>query len=297
MIGPPPNHASASLGSVTRRAYLEHVLSQQPCALCMDIDGTISATAPTVEAAMLLPGVRELLIEATHAFDLVATVSGRAIEDQRRMIGVIGVWHVGHHGYEWEELDSASGERRVVLLPETAPYLQEIEQALDEIEAELTPLVPGLWMERKGITGGIHWRRALDHGTAEGISVPVIERIAHTHGLRCHASKLAVEIFPPIITDKGEGLRRLVKMHQLRGMIYMGDDVSDTDAFLMLRERRAQGEGDGIAVGVLHLNSPEIVGDSSDILVRDTADIPGLLHWMLTTRMNPVTNRKKTADS
>ena len=119
--------------------YLQYILTLHPFGLCTDVDGTISETAPTVDAAVLLPGMRELLIKATEKFELVATISGRAVEDQRRMIGVPDIWHVGHHGYEWEELDTTTSEKRIMLYPGVEPYLAEVANALDEIEAELTP--------------------------------------------------------------------------------------------------------------------------------------------------------------
>jgi trehalose 6-phosphate phosphatase len=250
----------------------------------MDIDGTISATAPTVAAATLLPGVRDLLGQAAAAFDLVATVSGRAVADQRRMIDVPGVWHVGHHGYEWEKLDGETGEHHEVLLPEAAPYLEPMARALDESEAELAPLIPGLWMERKGITSGVHWRLSADSEAARAICVPTVARIAERHGLRMRESKLAVELFPPVTTDKGAGLLRLIETHQLRGVIYLGDDVSDTDAFLMLRERRRWGRGSGISIGVFHADAPEELMATSDILVDSTEEVPGVIEWMLRMR-------------
>ena len=259
-------------------------LLRGPCAPCMDIDGTISATAPTVDAAVLLPGMRELLTRAVGAFDLVATVSGRAVADQRRMIAVPGVWHVGHHGYEWEELDTTTGARREVLLPEAAPYLEPVARSLDEIEAALAPLVPELWMERKGITGGVHWRLAPDTTRAREVALPVVSRIAGRYGLRTRESKLAVELFPPVATDKGAGLRRLIETHSLQSVIYLGDDVSDTDAFRMLRDRRTLGQGPGISIGVLHRDAPSALIETADILISDTLLVPQLLECLLQLR-------------
>jgi trehalose-phosphatase len=264
--------------------YVRLVLAQEPCALCLDIDGTISATAPTVDAAVLLPGMRDLLIAATTVFDLVATISGRAVADQRRMIGVPGVWHVGHHGYEWEELDTTSGVRRTILLPEAAPYLANIESALDEIEVTLSPHLPGLWMERKGITGGVHWRLAEDHAAAETLAMPVVIRIAHAYSLRVRASKLAVELYSPILADKGIGLDRLIESHGLHGAIYIGDDVSDTDAFRLVRSKRQSTHFKGTAVAVLHQGSSPLLQEISDLVVSDVTQVPGLVRWLLTTR-------------
>jgi hypothetical protein len=40
-----------------------------------------------------------------------------------------------------------------------------------------------------------------------------------------------------VVTDKGEGIRRLIKQHGLNAVIFLGDDVSDLD---MLRTHRVQ---------------------------------------------------------
>lgn len=265
--------------------YLLEVLAQPSCALCTDIDGTISLTAPTVDAAVLLPGMRELLLEATHYFEVVATISGRGIDDQRRMIDIPAVWHVGHHGYEWEGYNKQQ-KRRKILYPRVRPYIAKIAKALDEIEVELTPLIPGLWMERKGVTGGIHWRLAEDHKSAETIAQPIIERIANRYGLRWRGGKMAIELFPPIATNKGEGLGRLIRTHHIKSVIYLGDDVSDTDAFFEIHKLREQKECLGISIGVLHHDAPQILKDGADILTNGTESVANLISWIISKRMS-----------
>lgn len=259
------------------------MLRMTPRGLCTDIDGTISSTAPTVDAAVVQPEMRQLLRDLAARFDLVATVSGRAVEDQRRLIGIPHVWHVGHHGYEWEELDTSTGERRSILLPEAAPYLPSIASALDEIEADLGPRVPGLWMERKGITGGIHWRLSDEQDAAEQLCTPIVRRIATEHGLRTREGKLAIELFPPIVTDKGQGLRRLIQRHHLKSVFYLGDDVSDADAFAAVQQLREQGECEGVAIGVLTADSPQLLSEWADFMVRGTSGVRTLMRWILRT--------------
>jgi len=58
-----------------------------------------------------------------------------------------------------------------------------------------------------------------------------VRRVAKAHGLRYRRGKLAFALFPPVLTNKGEGVRRLIEEHGLKSVIYLGDDVSDTDAF------------------------------------------------------------------
>ena len=75
----------------TLRNRLLATLAQRPCGLFSDVDGTLSAIAPSPDAAVLLPDVAELLTQARSAFDLVVAVSGRASDDARRLVGVPGL--------------------------------------------------------------------------------------------------------------------------------------------------------------------------------------------------------------
>ena len=68
-----------------------------------------------------------------------------------------------------------------------------------------------------------------------------MRRVAKARGLRYRGGKLAYELLPPIVTNMGEGIRRLIEEHRLQAVIYLGYDVTDTDAFRMLRAVRAQG--------------------------------------------------------
>jgi trehalose 6-phosphate phosphatase len=263
-----------------REAQLRTILAQHPCGLFTDIDGTISLTAPTVSDAVLLPNMRELLEEASHQFEVVATISGRSVEDQRRMINLPNIWHVGHHGYEWEEL-GPTGKKKTILYPEVEPYIAKVAAALDEIEEELAPKVQGLWMERKGITGGVHWRLAINEEEAERIAVPVIKRIARRYGLRTKGSKKAVELYPPISTNKGEGLRRIIKAHNIKGAFYFGDDVSDTDAFRELAKMKRQKECIGMSFGVVHHDTPEMIWKHADMLINGTENVARVIEWLI----------------
>jgi hypothetical protein len=50
--------------------------------------------------------------------------------------------------------------------------------------------------------------------------------VAKTAGLRYRGGKLAYELFPPVVTNQGEGIRRLVDRHGLRAVISFIDDIS-----------------------------------------------------------------------
>src|SRR5262245_31512812 len=143
-------------------ARIAQVLAARPCGLFSDLDGTLSAIAPTPETAVLLPGVRSLLEEARDMFDVVAVVSGRAAADVQQMVGVAGIIYIGNHGFEQLDQDGVAH-----VFPAALPYRQAITNVLDTLERTLAPRLPGLQIEPKGVTASIHVRNAADPPAAE----------------------------------------------------------------------------------------------------------------------------------
>src|SRR3954454_4110447 len=76
------------------------VLRDTPSAVVTDIDGTISAIAPTPAEAMVDPGAKAALDLLARKLAVVVVVSGRAPRDAAAMVGLPGVVYVGNHGLE-----------------------------------------------------------------------------------------------------------------------------------------------------------------------------------------------------
>ena len=74
-----------------------------------------------------------------------------------------------------------------------------------------------------------------------------------------------------MVTNKSEGIRRLIEQHGLMAVIYVGDDVSDTDAFRTLRAMRSRGSCMTLSVGVLHADSPGRLINSVDMVIDGPA--------------------------
>src|SRR5215213_7112718 len=76
------------------------VLRQTPAAVASDIDGTVSAIAPTPAEAMVDSGARAALALLAERLAAVAVVSGRAPQDGEAMVGLSELTYVGNHGLE-----------------------------------------------------------------------------------------------------------------------------------------------------------------------------------------------------
>lgn len=265
------------------RDLLLAALSSRPRGLLTDVDGTISAIAPSPEVATLLPGVRALLTEARHAFDLVAAVSGRAARDARRLVGVPELLYIGNHGLERLDPYTRTGKpnTRVRVHPAARESAGTVRQVLDAVGQELAPRFSGLRVEQKGATGSIHVRNTPDPLAAEEAVAARLEDVARATGLRVTRGKMVIELRPPVNVNKGTIVTELVREYTLASAIYLGDDVTDIDAFRVLRALTAKGVCRGVAIAVLHAEAPAHLAREADITLDSVEQIPGLLRWLL----------------
>ena len=91
---------------------------------------------------------------------------------------------------------------------------------------------------------------------------------AHAAGLLTHWGRKVLEVRPPVAIDKGRGVRLLLAGHDLVAGLYVGDDMTDLDAFAGLRALVDDGQlGAAICVGVRSDETPPQIEESADLLV------------------------------
>ena len=243
------------------------VLRQQPAALITDIDGTISAIAPTPFEAVVHAEALLALEQLTDLLAAVAVVSGRAPADGAAMVGLEQLTYVGNHGLE----------RIVRGAPWTHPVAEAarpaIAAALADIQAGVLAAgeAPWLIIENKGVTGTVHYRLAADPEAAAALLEPLAAVAAERHGLRVLPGRMIVELRPALALNKGTAIRDLVTELGLRGVVFFGDDVTDVDGFLALRALRDEGLATTLNVGVLAAETPEVVAQNVDLHVNGVA--------------------------
>lgn len=259
------------------RDRLRSVLALRPLGLFSDLDGTLSAIAPTPDAATLLPGVADLLAQALSIFDLVAIVSGRATADAQRMVGTQGILYIGNHGLEHLSEDG----KTIHVRPEAEPWVRAINHVLANIQGPLIERYPKLMVERKGVTATIHLRGVEEPQQAEEAIYRAIVEAASPEGLRVTRGKLVVELRPPLDVDKGVAIEGVIRARGLRGAIYLGDDQTDIDAFRTLQRLTSEGVCQGVAVAVLHDEAPAALAAEADMALPGAEAAPGFLRWLL----------------
>ncbi len=262
---------------------LAKLLSNTPGALFSDFDGTLSPVAPTPDTAEPAPGVRETLGAMTSKVAVVGIVTGRGIADASKRIDVPNLLYVGNHGLEW--LD----EHGHHVHPAGQEAKDALPEALREIEHRMLAHVPGdgVIFEDKVYSGSIHYRLAPDPGAVRDVLAPILDEIAREYGFWVSDGKMVFELRPGEAINKGSAVRQIIHDRELKSAVFLGDDVTDADAFRVLRELREESGIQTLAVGVLTLDTDPRVIESSDYLLDGVDDVVSMM-LELETLLPPV---------
>ena len=244
---------------------VEELLARSPFGLITDVDGTISEIAPSPQQARVCPACREHLAALTNTLELVAAISGRPVLQVREMVGIEGMVYIGNHGLErWHD-------GTVEFAPGAEEYAVKVLAALDELRDFLA--LEGLTFENKGVALAIHYRLCPDRESARQTILKIVETSASANQFRVLEGKMVVELRPPLEVNKGTAVKDLVERYQLRGGIYMGDDIGDIDAFRVMHQKGFS------SLCVIADETPDEVSREADFSVNGVSDVARFLKW------------------
>ena len=192
-------------------------------ALFPDVDGTLLHLADTPEAVEVsehLRGVVQALLPLLGG--AVALISGRGLDDLDRLFAPLKLPAAGLHGLEHR---GADGRSRMLGDP---GMLDAWRRPLADFAAAHN----GVLLEDKGRALALHYRKAPDLA-AECRHLVAQLTARHGEGLRVIDGKMVLEV-KPRLADKGEAVRCFLAEPPFAGRrpVFIGDDVTDEDAFL-----------------------------------------------------------------
>lgn len=180
-----------------------------------DYDGVLAPLVKDPGGAVMRPRTRALLRRLARERP-VAVVSGRAWKDVRSFLGDAVPTIVGNHGFELGHP-----------VPVPAAVLRQVRAWRRRLEEALAG-VPGVHFEDKRSTLAVHyglsraWRRA---------ERAVYEAANQLEGTRLIPGKKVLNVLPHDFPSKGDAVRALVARLRCDAALYVGDDVTDEDAF------------------------------------------------------------------
>jgi trehalose 6-phosphate phosphatase len=245
-----------------------NALGSAPAGLVTDLDGTLAPIVDDPDAAWPLPQAVAALTILAGRLAVVAVISGRAPDDARRLLGTDRLLVIGNHGQERLE----PGAERGALSPAQAGTAEAIRTVLARV-----PPQEGVWIDDKGLSATIHYRSSPHpEGAAERIKA-VLGDVTQD-GLTLRPGRMSWELRGAGAADKGTALAQLVARHGLRGLVVLGDDVTDVDMFRAASEARARGELNAAILAVAGGDEvPTTVAAAADAVLPDPQAVAALL--------------------
>jgi trehalose-phosphatase len=235
-------------------------------AVFLDYDGTLTPIVSHPEKALLPNSVRQTIREL-GARTPVAVLTGRDLDDVRQRVNVDSIIYGGSHGFD---IAGPDGLRKQV----ASEFLPKLDLAEKELWEALAG-IPGARVERKRFSIAAHYRNVKES------DVPKLERVvsevaARHPELRTIAGKKVYELQPNIDWDKGRALMWLLESlrfdQQEMFPIYIGDDLTDEEAFRAVHHR-----GAGIVV------SEQPRPTAASYLLKDPKEVERFLRKLVAT--------------
>jgi trehalose-phosphatase len=231
-------HISELPNALTSYGQLIGITSARESMLFLDYDGTLSSIVSDPGAARLVDGAAEAL-ELVATACPVAVLSGRDLADIRTRVDTTGIWYAGSHGFELTGPDGTYHENE-----EASVFVPILERAAAELSQRLAQ-IPGVRVEHKRFAVAVHYREVAEEHVSEIASAT--HKLGQRAGLRVTSGRMLVELRPDLDWDKGTTLEWIRDRIDPSGSllpIYIGDDLTDEDAFEAIKF-----DGIGIVVG------------------------------------------------
>lgn len=222
-------------------------------AVFLDYDGTLSPIVDRPEDAVISESMRNA-VRRLASRCTVCVVSGRDREVVQRLMGVDDLVVAGSHGFDIWSPGAGAIER-----DEGAGSQDLIREVISRMREEVGS-VEGALVEPKRSSVAVHYRLVAEAERPRIKAVVDAALAEHPGELRVTPGKMVYEIQPNVDWDKGRAVLYLLEALDLGGgdvmPLYLGDDVTDEDAFEALA-----GRGIGIFVG--NAGDPELAGRST----------------------------------
>lgn len=228
--------------------------------LAFDFDGTLAPIVADRDRAGMRTKTHRLFERVCRLYPC-AIISGRSRSDVTPRLNGVGVRYVmGNHGLE-------PGKHMAKFERQVATVRPMVEQALAGMR--------GVDVEDKRFSLAVHYRRSRRKRDARKAIYEIVGKLPIP--MRTIPGKLVVNVVPERAPHKGDALLELRAKARVDTAIYVGDDATDEDVFMLDQPGRLL----SIRVGLAR-------SSSAAYYLRDQREIDGLLARLARLRANGV---------
>lgn len=177
------------------------------------------------------PALRRRLRRLADGGVKIGVISGRALEDVQKRVGVKGIWYSGSHGYS---IKDPKGKTLTLLTPETELQMRALCRSVRQL---LRP-ASRLKVEHKDGTVAVHYRLATRTESEWGYKA--LRNVLSTQKhLRLMQGKKVWEVLPEGTVDKWRAVQVILDREDFHTrkdlLVYLGDDATDEAVFCKMR--------------------------------------------------------------
>ena len=251
--------------------------------LLLDVDGVLAPIVDDPAAAAVPVSMQAVVARAVEQCALVGIVTGRGLERAQEMIPLRGAWYAALHGTHIVSPDGVEDRCEV-----SAGGREHV-----EVAATLAQTV-GWAYEDKGATVTIHFRQRGNLGqNVDPHHVKAqLQTVLNPLKVEVHDAKQVLEVKPKGARTKGDAVRILAGAapSRARVVVYVGDDLTDLDAFLAIDDLRSHEVAPAAAVeapmrfvkvAVGGDEAPAPLVESADIVLENEAAVEPLLRALI----------------
>jgi trehalose 6-phosphate phosphatase len=244
----------------------------------LDYDGTLAPIVPEPDKAFMSDEMREAVRQCAKRFP-TAIISGRSRQKVSQFVKLDELYYAGSHGLDIAgpktTTDGEPIEKKLAHQP--AQWARDVMDRVTKELIEKCADIPGTNIEHNMFCVSAHYR-AVSEELRPRVEAVVDEICASEECLIKHDGKMVWEVRPRVAWDKGKALSylrdALLPDLSEKGFrpedvftIYIGDDVTDEDAFMEINEEL----GDHLGVGLLVSSSPKV--SAAKFSLRDSGEV------------------------
>lgn len=260
--------------------FAQRLDSRRP-AVFLDYDGTLTPIVDRPQDAVISDSMRDAVRRLAER-TTVCVVSGRDRPIIDEWMGIDGLVVAGSHGFD------IGGHRDGTVRHDAVTGFEDLLLTVThQLNTEVGP-IEGAVIEPKRFSVAVHYRLvAPEHqpsvtAAVDGLLAEYPDQLKVTPG------KMVYEIQPKVDWNKGKAVQYLRHALGVEGdefvALYLGDDITDEDAFTALKE---SGSAPGIGVVVADLGDPEHADRSTaaDFVLESTAEVQQFLNALANTQL------------
>ncbi len=211
---------------------VEREVGSRRIAVFLDYDGTLTPIVSRPELATLSDRMRASVRGLARSCP-VAIISGRDLQDVKKLVGLQEVYYAGSHGFEIE-----GPAVHPIWYEHGTAFQEDLQETESELHRRLAD-VEGAVVEHKRFSISVHYRNVPSDQV--GFLIAAVKEVAAQHGrLRVSNGKKVYDFQPDVEWHKGRAVLWLLDaIHENPRdvcAVYVGDDVTDEDAFKVLKQ-------------------------------------------------------------